>query len=66
MRGVQKYLIEYKTNIVLHFPGVRQVGSVNEEFYCSSSIGGGGKVMGGEGHFQEVQVNEKVYDRLIE
>jgi hypothetical protein len=37
MRGMQKYLVVYKTNIMLHFPGVRQIGSVNEEFYCSSS-----------------------------
>jgi hypothetical protein len=34
---MQKCLIEYKTNIMLHFPGVRQIGSVNKEFYCSSS-----------------------------
>jgi hypothetical protein len=34
---MQKYLIEYKTNIMLLFPGVRQIKSVSKEFYCSSS-----------------------------
>jgi hypothetical protein len=37
VRGMQKYLIEYKTNIMLHFQGVRQIVSVNEKFFCSSS-----------------------------
>ena len=30
VRGMQKYLIEYKTNIMLLFPGVRQINTANE------------------------------------
>jgi hypothetical protein len=46
MPSIQKYLIVHKTNIMLHFPGIGQIGSDNEELYCNSSRRGG-KVMGG-------------------
>jgi heterodisulfide reductase subunit A-like polyferredoxin len=62
MRGMQKYLIVHKTNILLHFPGIRHIGSDNEEFYCNSKR----RRWKSNGRIQEVQVNEKENDTVIE
>jgi hypothetical protein len=62
MRGMHKYLIVHKSIILLHFPGIRQIGSDNEEFYCNSSR----RRRKSNGRIQEVQVNEKENDRAIE
>ena len=62
MRGMQKYLTVHKTSILLHFPGIRQIGNDNEEFYCNSS-----RIrQKSNGRIQEVQENEKENDRVIE
>ena len=55
MRGMHKYLIVHKSIILLHFPGIRQIGSDNEEFYCNSSR----RRWKSNGRIQEVQVNKK-------
>ena len=38
LRGMQKYLIVYKTNIMLHFLGVRQIGSVHENLLQQQEV----------------------------
>jgi len=61
MRVMQKYLIVHKTNILLHFSGIRQIGSDNQEFYCNSSR----RRWKSKGRIEEVKVNEKENDREI-
>jgi hypothetical protein len=48
---MQKYLIVYKTNIMLHFPGVRHIGSANKSS-IAAAVGRGRRVMGGGDNFK--------------
>ena len=56
MRAMQKYLIVYKTNIMLHFPGSDKLGVLVKNSIAAAVGGGGGKVMGGGDNFKRKYV----------